>query len=421
MKKALIFSVCLGLVISLSGCSKADSSEVSKEESSSSAAASQEDNVELLKRIDDQQKLIDEQSKKLDKAEEILNKMFAPEGTQSVFSEDFDINELSTLSGDVHPIYDDTAVVEAYKSGDDSKLTDDKDKFILKTATKAIKDNIKDKMTDFEKEKAIYDYVFSQGQYDEGNLAAIPHTADYSHTPYGVLHDHTAICVGNATTFKLFMDMLGIDCKIIHSTETGEHAWNMVKLDDEWYHVDVTFDGGSAKPAYSQFNVTDETKEQAGYPWSRDEFPEAKSVKYNFAVMNAKKVDSFYDTAALFQKAIKDKKQFCYFKLKLTDTEKKTEGVAYYYNSIMSEIGYQIGGGVCDCNAIQGFVNDGYYYGGISIVYAGEYQADPEDEGQRYDFSSIQLDYGKLYDSYLNTFGVSIDTSLFSTEYYGNG
>ena len=32
----------------------------------------------------------------------------------------------------IHPIYDDTAVVEAYKSGDDSKLTDDKDKYILK-------------------------------------------------------------------------------------------------------------------------------------------------------------------------------------------------------------------------------------------------------------------------------------------------
>ncbi|MFR9092128.1 hypothetical protein [Ruminococcus bicirculans (ex Wegman et al. 2014)] len=40
------------------------------------------------------------------------------------------------VNGEIHPIYDDTAVVEAYKSGDDSKLTDDKDKYILKELKK---------------------------------------------------------------------------------------------------------------------------------------------------------------------------------------------------------------------------------------------------------------------------------------------
>ena len=417
MKKALVFALCLSVVFSLGGCARGETAS-SEGDSSSQAAAAEEENVELLKRIDEQQKLLDEQSKKLDKVEKIFNTVYGIDGTQSVFSDDFDFEAMAgVFSGEIHTLYDDTAVVEAYKSGDASKLTDDKDKFIYETVSKAIKDIIKDKMTDYEKEKAVYDYVYEQAHYDEGNLSAIPHTAEYSHTPYGVLHDHTAICVGNATTFKLFMDILGIECKIIHSTENGEHAWDMVKLDNDWYHVDLTFDGGNTKPAYSQFNVTDEVKENGGYPWNHDEFPAATSVKYSFAAMNAKKVNSFYDTAELFSKAINDKKPYSYFKLKLTEDEKKTEGISLYYNNILSELSYQIGNGVCDCTSVPGFVNDGYYYGGISIMFAGEMNDDDDLEGREYDFSKVQLDYGKLYDAYLNTFGISIDTSVFSESY----
>ena len=43
----------------------------------------------------------------------------------------------------------------------------------------------------------------------------------------------------------VIMGALDIPCKIIHSTENGEHAWNIVQLNGEWYHVDVTFDGGT--------------------------------------------------------------------------------------------------------------------------------------------------------------------------------
>ena len=408
MKRPLVFAMCLCMCFSLAGCSKSGESESSSSSAEESVSASADD--ELLKKIDEQQKLIEEQGKKLETVEKLFNSMFGASDSDGIFSENFDFDEkMNAFNSDVHAIYDDTAVVQAYKSGDSSSLTNEKDKFILEAASKAIKDIIKDGMSDYEKEKAVYDYVFSQSHYDEGNLAAIPHTDDNSHTPYGVLHDHVAICVGNATTFKLFMDMLGIECKVIHSTEQGEHAWDLVKIEDGWYHVDITFDGGAAAPSYSQFNVTDDAKELAGYPWNRDEFPAADSVKYSFAAMNAKKIDSFYDTAALFSKAIADKKQYSFFKLKLSDTEKKNENTAVYYNSLMGEIGYQLGGAACECNGVQGFVNDGYYYGGISISYT--FESDESDEPNRYDFSGLEIDYSKLYDAYLDAFGVSIDTS----------
>ena len=50
------------------------------------------------------------------------------------------------------------------------------------------------------------------------------------------------------------MDMLGIENGTV-SGEAGDeqHIWNTVKLDDQWYHVDVTWDD----PIGSSFEYTD--------------------------------------------------------------------------------------------------------------------------------------------------------------------
>ncbi len=211
---------------------------------------------------------------------------------------------LEGLFGGAHTIWDNTAVVEAYHTGDASKLTDEKDIFVLEEVTRFIDALITSDMTDYEKEKAIYDWLVGYTAFDEGNMSAIISGEAYSHTPYGVLKYRTAICVGNATTFKLFMDCIGIECKIIHSVISGEHAWNMVKLDDEWYHVDVTFDGGTSPANYSYFNVPDEVIEENGYPWDRDEFPKATSYEYCYWVANAVDCDDVYELPRLIAETL---------------------------------------------------------------------------------------------------------------------
>lgn len=225
--------------------------------------------------------------------------------------EEFMTNLLVEMEGeymDIHEIYDDTAVVEAYKTGDSSNLSEE-DLYVLETATEIINEIIKDDMTDYEKELAVYNWQVAYVNYDEEAFSAIDADVyDYNYYPYGVLKYHSAICVGNATTFKLFMDLLGIDCKIIHSTEEGEHAWNMVCLDDEWYHVDITFDSGyNGTPGYDYFNVPDSFKEYDGYPWNRDEFPEANSLKYTYVAQNATKIESIDEVPQLIKDAIDNK------------------------------------------------------------------------------------------------------------------
>lgn len=106
-----------------------------------------------------------------------------------------------------------TNISDAYKSGDTSKLTD-KEKETLDMAKKAIKDmKITDSMSDFEKEKAVYDWMTKKLQQDSGALTVIPSTQEDCDNPYGVLKYHNAVCVGYATTFRMFMQMMELNVK----------------------------------------------------------------------------------------------------------------------------------------------------------------------------------------------------------------
>lgn len=238
-------------------------------------------------------------------------------------------------NGEIHEIYDDTKVVEAYKSGNEEGL-DEQDKYVLKQAKKVIDENIKDGMTDYEKEKAIYDWQLAYTAYNDNSLSPIASGDQYSHLPYGVFKYHQAICVGNATTFKLLMDMLDIDCKIIHSTEEGEHAWNLVKLDDEWYHCDVTFDGGSAeKPGYTYFNVPDSVKDDGSYPWNHEEIPAADGIKYCYLADHAGDLKDIYDIPEYVKKQLDEGSRKIAFTLK--DAKGYNGDVANYITSAFND------------------------------------------------------------------------------------
>jgi hypothetical protein len=59
---------------------------------------------------------------------------------------------------------------------------------------------------------------------------------------YGVFVDRKAVCVGYAKAFQFLLTLLGIECTYVTS-ET--HAWNLLKLEGDYYHLDVTWGDGS--------------------------------------------------------------------------------------------------------------------------------------------------------------------------------
>ncbi len=94
-------------------------------------------------------------------------------------------------------------ISDAYKTGNAQGLSD-KDRATLDVASAVLDKVINDGMSDYEKEVGVY--------------------------PYGVLKYHNAVCVGYATTFRLFMQMMDSECMVVHNSERY-HSWNLVKLD----------------------------------------------------------------------------------------------------------------------------------------------------------------------------------------------
>ena len=197
-----------------------------------------------------------------------------------------------------------TQISDAYKSGDSSKLSD-KDKETLDMAKSVLDGIITDGMTDYEKELAVYRWMTSNIGFDENSLSVIPESETGEvDNPYGVLKYRSAVCVGYATTFRLFMQMMNIDCMVVHDSNLS-HSWDLVKLDGKWYHTDIYADtpGGN----FSHFNVSDRTMMNIN-EWNTDFFPAADGYEYNYAYMNKTKCSDVYTIPELLRAAIDSKK-----------------------------------------------------------------------------------------------------------------
>ena len=180
-------------------------------------------------------------------------------------------------------------ISDAYISGDRAGLSD-RELETLDMASAILDKIITPGMTDVEKEAAVYEWLTTKLESENGFLTVIPPDTDESDNPYGVLKYRSAVCVGYATTFRLFMQMLGIECMVIHDSSLS-HSWNLVRLDGDWYHTDCYFD--SPEGSYRHFNINDAVRAQE-QDWNTDFFPAANGTKYNYAVYHCETLEDLY-------------------------------------------------------------------------------------------------------------------------------
>lgn len=101
----------------------------------------------------------------------------------------------------------------------------------------------------FEQEKYVHDALMEMVEYDE--------TAPMNQSAYSALVLGRSVCAGYARSFQYLMQQLGIPCYYCMGTSGEDHAWNIIKLDNTYYNVDVTWD--DTDPAtYDYFNKSDE-------------------------------------------------------------------------------------------------------------------------------------------------------------------
>ena len=103
--------------------------------------------------------------------------------------------------------------------------------------------NIKDNMDVRDKIKAFHDYLINNSVYDKERAKAIENGNDSennnSHKATGPLIDGIALCSGYSDAMKIYLDKLGVpNYKISNSN----HIWNLVYLNGEWLHLDLTWD-----------------------------------------------------------------------------------------------------------------------------------------------------------------------------------
>lgn len=103
-----------------------------------------------------------------------------------------------------------------------------------------------DMSTDYQKVKAIYDYICEHVTYDHDNLADDSNVLKY--TAYAALVDGTAVCQGYASLFYLMAKLESVPCRIIsglgyHSDGQSEaHGWNIARVGSWYYNLDSTWD-----------------------------------------------------------------------------------------------------------------------------------------------------------------------------------
>ena len=88
--------------------------------------------------------------------------------------------------------------------------------------------------SDYEKVRIVYTYVIDNTQYQ---------ASDDDQSIAGVFWKKEAVCAGYAGAVQYLLERIGVPCIYVDGStqgSTGGHAWNIVKLDGEYYYVDAT-------------------------------------------------------------------------------------------------------------------------------------------------------------------------------------
>ncbi len=95
-------------------------------------------------------------------------------------------------------------------------------------------------LSDVEKALILHDRLALLCEYDYDNLQnnSMPYT---SYNAYGVLVLNDAVCQGYALAYDYLLEQVGIKADYCCS-DTLNHAWNIVYINNTPYHVDVTWD-----------------------------------------------------------------------------------------------------------------------------------------------------------------------------------
>lgn len=115
-------------------------------------------------------------------------------------------------------------------------------------ATERMIADVKNLGSNYLKELYVHDKLCEEVSYDLN--------APMNQSAYSALVNGSTVCAGYARAMQHLMQQLGIPCYYCTGFAGENHAWNIIKLDRDYYNVDATWD--DADPTnYDYFNKTD--------------------------------------------------------------------------------------------------------------------------------------------------------------------
>ena len=148
--------------------------------------------------------------------------------------------------------------------------TKEQEEYINSELEKITKSLVNENMSGLQKVKIINDYIINRYEYDY---------TQKSLSVYSALTTSVAVCQGySMTAYKMF-NYAGVENRIIVGTLKGvPHSWNTVKLDGNWYQLDITNNDSIERNKY--FLVNDDTLISNQYSWDKDKYPKASKGYY---------------------------------------------------------------------------------------------------------------------------------------------
>ncbi|WP_432649804.1 transglutaminase domain-containing protein [Huintestinicola sp.] len=157
-------------------------------------------------------------------------------------------------------------------------------------------------MNDYDIVKLFHDYIIINCTYDS--------EAKNPNNIYGTLVEKEALCQGYSQSFTYLCSLAGIDSFIVLGVANEPHMWNVVKMDGDYYHVDLTWDDPDRAKSpdsvrYDYFGLTDDRiRELRQFDDYDYEIPEAKGTKYQYYYYNNLVAGSLSEARALIESEV---------------------------------------------------------------------------------------------------------------------
>ncbi len=185
---------------------------------------------------------------------------------------------------------------------------------------------INDHQSEYDRVLALHDYLKCHLEYDMdavGNANLRDRNKAEAHNIVGALLRHKCVCEGFAKAMKFLCDKIGLECWVVSGTGSsavirGPHAWNIVRINGYYHHVDVTWDNQFAAsvsiPNYGYLNLSDEEIAK-DHTWNRKHYPACPSSPYNYFRVNNALIDSKAQLEAFLYNSFSMEEEFVVFRV----------------------------------------------------------------------------------------------------------